>query len=121
MAVEPKPDGKRSIGVGLAEGPTPLLIPQVKVEMIDVGHLSPPVHVGVGGFFLTFAWPGFPDGGLLLCLLEFQAGNVVVFGKTLDGTHVLLANLAKGGRRRDREISLPAEKTADVAHGLQLS
>ena len=53
-------------------------------------------------------------------LLEFQAGNVVVFGKTLDGTHVLLANLAKGGRRRDREISLPAEKAADVAHGLQL-
>src|SRR5215469_14458491 len=67
MAVEPKPNGKRSIGVGLAEASTPFPIPQVKVEMIDVGHLSPPVHVGVGGFFLTFAWPGFPDRGLLLC------------------------------------------------------
>jgi hypothetical protein len=55
-----------------------------------------------------------------LALLEFEAGNVVFFGKTMDGTHVLLANLAKGGRRRDREISLPAEKAADVAHGLQL-
>jgi len=55
-----------------------------------------------------------------LALLEFQAGNVVVFGKTMDGPHVLLANPAKGGRRRDREISLPAEKAADVADGLQL-
>ena len=33
----------------------------------------------------------------------------MVFGKTLDGTHVLLANLAKGGRRRDRNFAASGE------------
>ena len=42
------------------------------------------------------------------------------FGKTMDRTEVVLANLAEGRGRRDREISLPAEKTADVAYRLQL-
>jgi len=55
-----------------------------------------------------------------LALLEFKERNLMFFAKMMDGTDVQLANFAEGGGRRDREVSLPAEKTADVAYGLQL-
>ena len=63
---------------------------------------------------------GESDFFFVLALLELKAGNVMFFGKTMDRTDVRFANPAEGGGRRDREISLPAEKTADVAYRLQL-
>src|SRR5215469_13861638 len=61
MPIQPKPDRKGGIGVGLPEGGTPFGIPQVKIEMVGVGHLPAPIHVGMNSVFLSFARPRAPD------------------------------------------------------------
>src|SRR5260370_35090536 len=66
MAIQPKPNRKRSIGVGLAERGTPFGIPKVKIEMVGVGHLPAPIHAGMNSLFLSFARPRAPDRGSLL-------------------------------------------------------
>src|SRR6516162_9065954 len=57
MSIQPKPDRKGGIGVGLPECGTPFGIPQVKIEMVGVGHLPAPIHVGMNSVFLSFARP----------------------------------------------------------------
>src|SRR5712692_7636399 len=66
VPVEPQPNRKGGVGVGLPKGPAPLRIPEVKVEMIHEGHLPAPVHVRVRVLFLTLPGPGTPSRGLLL-------------------------------------------------------
>src|SRR6266516_2429955 len=56
LTVEPKPNRKRRIGISLPESPSPFRVPEVEVEVVDVGHLAPPVHVRVR--FLLMPLPG---------------------------------------------------------------
>jgi hypothetical protein len=98
-------------------------------------------------FLLTLALPGSPSGGLLLSnanqddsvfalassglqkrtrhfllvlsFLEVHHRNVVSLGITVDGLYIGIPDLAKGGRGRDRESSLPTQKSTDLAHRLQ--
>src|ERR1700674_5472782 len=66
VAVEPQPNRKWGVGVGLPKGPAPLGIPEVKVEMIHEGHLPAPLHVRMRVVFLTLPGPRAPSRGLLL-------------------------------------------------------
>lgn len=77
--------------------------------MIDVAHLSSPVHVGIGGLFPTLAWPGFPDRSLFWCRSKEDNPFLTFLGRKFQiGEGDFFFALA-----------LPAEKTADVVYCLQ--
>ena len=66
VAVEPPPDRIRRVGVGLPKRATPLGVPEVEVEVVDVGHLTAPLHMRMRRRFLSFALPGTPHRCFLL-------------------------------------------------------
>src|SRR5947199_2596254 len=66
VAVEPEPDGKGGIDVGLPKHSAPIRIPKIEVEVIDVDHLAPPLHVRMPGFLLSWTRPRSPGGSFLL-------------------------------------------------------
>src|SRR5262249_11284691 len=147
MPVEPKPNRKRGIGVGLPERSTPFRIPEIKIEVIDIGHLPTPIHVGMGCLLLSFPRPRPPNRGLLLCdadqhyailcftscrfqvrasqlffilsLVELHDGDLMFFGKAVDGFYVLLTNLAKCSRGRNLELLLPAQEFTHIPNRLK--
>jgi hypothetical protein len=110
--------------------------------------LPAPIHVGMNSLFLSCARPRAPDRGSLLgrsdqdhailarsscglqigasqflfvlSLLELQPGNVPLCGKAIDGLGILLADLAKGRRGGNPEVSLPTEEAAYQPDGLQV-
>ena len=51
--------------------------------------------------------------------LEAHHRNVVSLGISIDGFYIGIPILPKGGRGRDRESSLPTEKSTDLAYRLQ--
>ena len=148
MAIEPQPDGKRRIGIGLPKTPTPLGIPQIKVKVIDIGRFTIPIHVRVRFLFLPFLGPRPPHRGFLLCdpnqhhpifalssrrfdiglsylllvlaLLEIHDRDLVLSRILMDGFHVSIADLAKGGRRGNLEPPLPAQEDTHLSHRLKL-
>src|SRR5260370_2872947 len=148
MPIQPKPNRKRSIGVGLAERGTPFGIPKVKIEMVGVGHLPAPIHVGMNSLFLSFAQPSAPDRGSLLgrsdqdhailarcsCGLQIRAsqvlfvlslpelhpGNVPLCRKAIDGLRILLADLAQCRRGWNTGVSLSTQDAAYQPDGLQV-
>jgi hypothetical protein len=66
VAIEPKPDGPGRIGIRFPERRPPLRIPEIKIEMIDIGHLAAPIHVRVARLLLPFPRPRSPDRCFLL-------------------------------------------------------
>ena len=58
MAVEPEPNRIGGVGVSLPERRAPVRVPEVEIEVIDIGHLSAPFHVRMSGFLLALALPG---------------------------------------------------------------
>ena len=126
MTVEPQPNRKRRIRVGLPERPAPLRVPEVEVEMVDERHFPPPVHVRMRPLLLALpglrapdrrflladadqdhavfalACRGFQVGPgdrfLVLALLELHHRNLVLVGKAVDRLHIRVANLAERGR-----------------------
>src|SRR5882724_2258262 len=148
MTIEPQPDGKGRIGVGLPERPAPFRIPDIEIEMIDEGHLATPVHVRVAGSLLPFPRPRSPHRRLLLrgpdqhypvfalarrrfqvrtrgllfvlTLLEMHDRNAVKFGKLVDRLDVSIADPAERSRGGNGELPLPAQERAYVPHRLKL-
>src|SRR5215831_15823714 len=55
----------------------------------------------------------------VLALLEVNDGNAVIFGKPVDRLHIFITDPAKRGRRRNRELPLPAQERAHLSHGLK--
>src|ERR1700682_913119 len=149
MPVEPEPDRIRRVGVGLPEGRAPLRIPQIEIEMVDEPHLAAPLHVGMLGLLLSLPFPRAPGRGFLLSnpnqdhraiaalfgrgaqqrlsdlllvffLGEVANGNTVGFGPAVDLGHIGFADLAERRRGGNRKATLPMEKPAHLADGLQL-
>ena len=116
---------------------------------VDEHDLTPPLHVRMAGFLLALLLPRPPVGGLLLgdadehhptfatllsgsaqqwlsdlllvfFLGEVANGNIVGFGPAVDLGHIGFADLAEGRRRGNRKATLPMEKPAHLADGLQL-
>jgi hypothetical protein len=56
----------------------------------------------------------------VLSLPELHAGNLPLCGKAIDGLGILLADLAKGRRGGNPEVSLPTEEAAYQPDGLQV-
>jgi len=103
--------------------------------------------MGVAGLLLPFPRPRSPYGCLLLrhadqhhkvfafarrrfqigtscflfvlALLEVHDRNMVSFRKPVDRLHVFIADSAKRGRGRNRELPLPAQERAYVPDGLK--
>jgi len=147
MPVEPKPNGKGGIGVGLPERSTPFRIPKIKIEVMDVSHLSAPIHVRMRGLLLPFPRPRPPAGCLLLrdanqhhailpgsrrrfqvrasqfffilSLLKLHNGNLMLLSKAVNGFPILIANLAKSSGRRNLELFLPAQEFTHIPNRLQ--
>src|SRR5438132_2104555 len=117
--------------------------------MVDEPHLAAPLHVGVPGLLLPLLLPRAPGRGFLLSnpnedhpamaalfgrgtqqrlsdlllvffLGEVANGNTVGFGPAVDLGHIGFADLAEGGRRGNRKATLPMQKPAHLADGLQL-
>src|SRR5438477_4576954 len=117
--------------------------------MVDEPHLAAPLHVGVLGLLLPLLLPRAPGRGFLLSnpnedhpaiaaffgrgaqqrlsnlllvffLGEVANGNTVGFGPAVDLGHIGFADLAEGRRRGNRKTTLPMEKPAHLADGLQL-
>src|SRR5215472_10023433 len=59
--------GKGRVGVGFPERRAPFGIPEIEIEVIDIGLLASPVHVRVGRLLLSLPRPRFPNRRLLLC------------------------------------------------------
>jgi hypothetical protein len=55
----------------------------------------------------------------LLSLFEVHHRDLIRFGEVVDCLPIRIADLAKGGRRRNRVFSLPAQKRAYIAHSLK--
>ena len=55
----------------------------------------------------------------VLALLEVNDGNAVSFGKPIERLHILIADPTKRSRRRNRELSLPAQEGAHLSYGLK--
>jgi len=66
VAIQPQPDRKRCVSVGLPERRAPFRIPEIEIEVIDIGHLAAPIHVRMAGLLLPFPRPRSPDRCLLL-------------------------------------------------------
>src|SRR5215467_1852050 len=66
MSVQPEPDRPRRVGIGFPERAAPLRIPEIKIEVVDEGHLAGPVHMRVASFLLSFPGPRSPNRCLLL-------------------------------------------------------
>jgi len=125
VAIQPDPDRIGRIRVGLPERPAPLRIPEIEIEVIDIGHLPSPIHVRVAGLLLPFPRPRFPNRCFLLgyadqhyailtltrcclqigksCFLfllaffEVHDRNVLSFGKTVNGLHIRIPDFAERG------------------------
>ena len=149
VAIQPEPNRKWSVGVGLPEGRAPLGIPQIEIEVVDEDHLTAPLHMRMAGFLLALLLPRTPGGCLLLSdaneddlafaallsrgaqqwlddlllvvtLGEVANGNAVRFGPAVDSGDVGFADLAKGRRRWDRKAALPIQEQAHLADRLEL-
>src|ERR1700732_413754 len=66
MTVEVDPDWERRVRVGLPESRAPFRVPNIKVEVIHICHLSRPLHVWMRPFLLTFCSPRPPRPRLFL-------------------------------------------------------
>src|SRR5215471_2955355 len=99
--------------------------------MVDEGHFPTPIHMRMACLFLSFPGPRSPNRGFLLrdsnehhpflalasCRFQIRARhflfvltffemydrNLVRLGEPIDRLDVLLADLAKSSRRRNRE------------------
>src|SRR5439155_10573434 len=66
VPVQPDPDREGRIAVDLPERRAPLRIPQVKIEVVDEGHLPAPLLQNPAPAVTPLARPGPPCRGLLL-------------------------------------------------------
>jgi hypothetical protein len=147
VAIQPQPDRKGRIGIGLPERCAPFRIPEIEIEVIDQGHLATPIHVRVTGLLLPFPRPRSPDGGFLLrhadqhhpvfafprrsfqigprcfffllSLFEVHNGNMLSLGIAIDSLYIRIADFAKRGRRRNWVLPLPPKKRTYIPHGLE--
>jgi hypothetical protein len=55
----------------------------------------------------------------ILALVEVNDRNAVSFGKPMNRLHIFFADLIKRNRRRNRELSLPAQERAHLSYGLK--
>ena len=148
VPVEPKPDGVRSIGIGLPESFPPLAVPKIEVEMVDESHLSSPLHVGMGCPLLSLGFPrspgrglflrdsdqsdpvltlfgsrfqiGFGHGFFLLPLLEADHWDGPLLGKLVNLLDIALPDLTKSGRGGNLVPLVPTQVLADLSHRLEL-
>jgi hypothetical protein len=149
MAVQPDPDRKRGIGVGLPERTTPFGIPQIEIEVVDKPHLPAPLHVRVRRVLLTLRLPRPPHRRLLLgdpdqhhptlaalagCLGDQRRRDLLLVlalreihhRDALDPRepvylgHVGSADLPESRRRGDLVSTLPAQEPTHPTHRLQL-
>ncbi len=148
MPVEIDPDRVGRVGVRLPEGAAPVRVPEVEVEVVDEGRLAAPLHMRAPRVLLALGpprppaerlllrdpeqddataitllrgrldqWPGI--GLLALTLLEVVHGDAAGLGPPSYSRRVLVADLAKSRRRRDRKPSLH-QKASHPAGRLQL-
>src|SRR5438128_4115487 len=57
MAIQPKPDRIGGVGIGFPERAAPFRIPEIKIEVVDKGHLTAPAHMWVASLLLSFPRP----------------------------------------------------------------
>src|SRR6266508_1160768 len=56
----------RGVSIGFPKSAAPFRIPDIKIEVVDEGHLAAPVHMWVASLLLSFSWPRSPNRCLLL-------------------------------------------------------